>query len=117
MSRGFVCSRSNWDEVTCGFFRRRETRYLSARENGNSSEKNENLDDGIHNFEHRLVSTKSLGKCGCYRKFRTTRTLKTAIQSLQPCPLAELEFLKKRNGKLAAAFAHMVNGAEEVGYD
>ena len=33
------------------------------------------------------------------------------------CPLAELEFKKKRNGKLAAAFAHMVNGAEEVGYD
>lgn len=54
MSRGFVCSRSNWDEVNCGFFRRGETRYLSARENGNSSEKNENLDDDIHNFAREM---------------------------------------------------------------
>ena len=54
MSRGFVCSRSNWDEVNCGFFRRGETRYLSARENGNSSEKNENLDDDLHNFAREM---------------------------------------------------------------
>ena len=42
MSRGFVCSR------------RGETRYLSARENVNSSEKNLNLDDGIHNFDREM---------------------------------------------------------------
>ena len=84
MSRArFVCSRSNWDEVTCGFFRRGETCYLSARENGNSSEKNENLDDGIHNFEHRLVSTKSLGKCGCYRKSSSANILQIADVALR----------------------------------
>jgi len=32
-------------------------------------------------------------------------------------PSGRARIFKKRNGKLAAAFAHMVNGAEEVGYD
>lgn len=54
MSRGFVGSRSNSDEVNCGFFRRGETRYLSARENENYSERNENLEDGIHNFDREM---------------------------------------------------------------
>ena len=32
-------------------------------------------------------------------------------------PSSRAQFFKKRFGKLAAAFAHMVNGAEEVDYD
>ena len=32
-------------------------------------------------------------------------------------PSSRDRIFKKRNGKLTAAFAHMVNGAEEVGYD
>ena len=32
-------------------------------------------------------------------------------------PSSRARIFKKRNGKLAASFAHVVNGAEEVGYD
>ena len=32
-------------------------------------------------------------------------------------PSSRARIFKKRNDKLAAAFAHVVNGVEEVGYD
>ena len=41
--------------------------------------------------------------------------IETTIQFLRLCLLAELEL--KKIGKLAAAFAHRVNGVEEVSND
>ena len=121
MLRSFVCSRSNWDEVNCGLFRSGETRYLSARENENSSEKtDENLDDGIHNFDREMNTgwfpqnhsgnvdvIESFGRLG--RWWRRS--------NFTSMPSSRARSFKKRNGKLAAAFPHMVNGVEEVGYD